>query len=325
MILAALLPLVAPLAAPDLAGVFPASVKTVGVVMPASVLDKSVFDLGVEALRSAGYRVKLARRLSFGNRASIEERVADFEEVWLDPEVDIVLCARGGVGCEDLADSIDWTKLEQRRDQRLLGFSNVTVLLNCMMKHGVGHPFSGPNLGSLCTCEGDTLPWLARVLANQPLPASRLRALKAGAFSGKSCGGHIGLVRKCLGSGWAPDASGRVVFLERNNSMTVRGIGRELDAIVASGYLDCAAGIVFGDVTPGKKDSGESWADAEPYLDPAELNAALAEMNDVKNAFAAKVKCPVYDGFSYGHIPVMHTIDFDRVVSVSADGTMIWK
>ena len=48
-------------------------------------------------------------------------------------------------------------------------------------------------------------------------------------------------------------------------------------------------------------------------------------MNDVKNAFAAKVKCPVYDGFPYGHIPVMHTIDFDRVVSVSDDGTMIWK
>lgn len=311
--------------APDFANVFPPSIRTIGVVMPASILDKSVLDSGINALRKAGYQVKIAKRISFDRKASVEDRVADFEEVWLDPDVDVMFCARGGVGCEDVVSRLDWTKLSKRPEQRLVGFSNVTVLLNAMEEHGIGHPFSGPNFGSICTCEGDTLDWLARALEGRPLPETKLRALRPGAFSGRPCGGHIGLVRKCAESGWMPDATGRVVFLERNDSMTVAGIGRELDAIFASGYLERAAGVIFGDVKPGKKDSGESWADAEHFRDAAELQVALKELEAVKRSFAAKLSCPVYEGFVYGHIPVMHTIDFRRTVGVTADGVMSWK
>lgn len=311
--------------APDFTNAFPPSIRTIGVVMPASVLDRAVFDGGVSALRKAGYRVRVAKRLSFDRKASVKDRVADFEEVWLDPDVDVMFCARGGVGCEDVVSRLDWAKLSKRPGQRLVGFSNVTVLLNAMEKHGIGHPFSGPNFGSICTCKGDTLDWLARALEGRSLPETKLRAIKPGAFSGRPCGGHIGLVRKCIESNWAPDATGRVVFLERNDSMTAAGVGRELDAIVSSGYLDRAAGVVFGDVKPGKRDSGESWADAEPFKDAAELQMALEELETVKISFAAKLNCPVYEGFVYGHIPVMHTIDFRRTVSVTADGVMSWK
>ena len=92
----------------------------------------------------------------------------------------------------------------------------------------------------------------------------------------------------------------------------MEGIRRELDAIAASGGLDAAAGVIFGDVTP-KVGKGED-------------KAVLArEVEALKRAFAEKVRCPVYDGFAYGHIPVSHAIDFRREVRVSDAGLMTWK
>lgn len=305
-------------------GEIPAGIRTIGVVMPASVLDRAHFDASVESVKKMGFQVKPARRLSFDSRASLADRVADFEEIWLDPEVDLVMCARGGVGCEEIVERLDWSKLAKRPDQRIVGFSNVTVLLNAMLKRGIGRPYSGPNFGTLGTCEGDTLSWLFRALGGGFLPETRLQPIKAGPFSGMPCGGHIGLVGKCIDSGWLPDVSNRVVFLERNGSTTVAGIRRELDAIAASGCLGCAAGVIFGDVTPGMADNGEDWGNMKPYEDPEELRRARNDVQRVKADFARKVRCPVYDGFVYGHTPVMHTIDFKRTVRVSADGVMSW-
>jgi len=316
--------LTAQAADPDFSGCLPPEVKTVGIVMPGSVLAREHFDKGVRSLEKAGYRVKLPGRLAFDRQAPVADRASDFEEMWLDPEVDIVVCARGGKGSEDVIRAVDWQKLAKRPDQRVLGFSNITMILNAMLKKGVGHPFSGPSLGQMTTCKGDTLEWLGKAVAGKPLPPTQLRAIKSGAFSGLPCGGHIGLVRLGIDLGWAANASNRVVFLERNNSATVEGIRRELDVIADSGFLDGAVGVIFGDVTPGAADFGDGWGNSTA-LSPEALEAARCRMEQVKRAFAEKVRCPVYDGFVYGHIPVSHTIDFRRRVSVSSSGLMTWE
>ena len=304
--------------------VFPPEIRTVGVVMPASILAKNTFDRGVAMLESSGVRVKIARRISFDRVAPLEDRVADFEEAWMDPEVDLVLCARGGVGSEDVIARLDWARLRTRPSQRVLGFSNITMILNAMLREGAGHPFSGPSLGALLRSSGDTKEWLVRAIAGSSQPAAQLRAIRPGAFSGLPCGGHIGLVRLGIDRKWQADAKGRVVFLERNNSATAAGIRRELEAIVASGYLDEAAGVIFGDVTPGAADSGRKWGSSRG-LEGAELERARGEVEAAKRDLAAKVKCPVYDGYAYGHVPVSHAIDFLRRVSVDEGGVMRWE
>ena len=312
----------AAVAALDLTGVFPPEVKTVGVVMPASILAKAKFDRGVDALKAAGYKVKLAPRLAFDKRAAVEDRVKDFEEMWMDPEVDLVLCARGGTGAENVIVKLDWAKLRTRPDQKVLGFSNITMILNAMLKEKAGHPISGSTISHMNYASGDTFEWLCRTVAGKPQPAAKLRALKPGAFSGLPCGGHIALVRKGIDMKWNADAKGRVVFLERNNSATVEGIRNELDVILKSGFLNGAAGVIFGDVTPGAANRGEKGKRA---LSGKDLKAARAQVEELKRDFAARAGCPVYDGYAYGHISVSHAIDFRRRVSVAEDGTMTWE
>ena len=298
----------------DLTGCFPSDIRTVGVVMPASILPRPTFDAGVRALEKAGYRVKAARRLSFDKLAPLEDRVKDFEETWLDPEVDLVLCARGGSGAEDVVRRLDWQKLAARPDQRVLGFSNITMILNAMLREKAGHPFSGPSISQLNYAKGDTCEWLARAIAGKPQPTAQLRALKPGAFEGLPCGGHIALVKCGIDMKWNADMTGRVVFLERNPSASAAGIRRELTAILDSGALAAAVGVIFGDVTAQTKEKS-----------PEAVAAARDEVERIKHDFAARAPCPVYDGYAYGHIPVSHAIDVRRVVRVSATGEMSWK
>lgn len=296
----------------DVAGCFPPEVGTVGLVMPASILNKAKFDRGVAALRAAGYRVKLAPRLDFGKVASVADRVADFEEMWMDPEVDLVLCARGGTGAEDVIPRLDWAKLRTRR-QRVLGFSNITMILNAMLKEKAGLPFSGPSLGQMNYAQPETFAWLGKAVARGPVPDVQLKPLRAGACRGTACGGHIALVLKGLKMGWAADPKGKIVFLERSivDPAVTR---RELDQLVAMGYFQACAGVVFGDITPG--------GPARERLAGAALAAGRAAVEQIKRDFAGKVTCPVWDGYPYGHVPLSYAIDFLREKSISADGVL---
>ena len=296
---------------------FPPEVKTIGVVMPASILAKARFDKGVAMLEKAGYRVKTAKRLSFAKVAPVADRVADFEETWLDPEVDLVLCARGGTGAQDVITKVDWEKLKARPNQRVLGFSNITMILNAMLKKGVGHPISGSTISHFLYAQGDTCDWLNRAVAGAPQPEAKLTPLRPGAFEGLPCGGHIALVALGVKMDWTVGASNRVVFLERNPSTDLKGLKGELDYLAASGWLKGAAGVVFGDVRAKQTGGGGT--------DPKAVPASRADVEALRREFAQKMTCPVYEGYAYGHIPVSHAIDFRRVVSVAADGTMRWK
>lgn len=299
----------------DLKGCLSSSVKTVGVIIPASLPARKTYMVCKARLEEAGYRVKEASRLSLGKVAPIEDRVADFEEMWMDPEVDLVICARGGTGAQDLIDKIDWKKL-RTRNQRVLGFSNITWLLNAMLNEKAGHPISGPTLTQFRYVAQPTLAWLAPALAGKPLPDVELRALRPGAFSGLPCGGHIGMLagmaeRKCL-----PDATGRVVFLECSCRYPKVAEGY-LETLCKAGFFTSAAGVVFGDITPGDESNKK--------LTGAALKQGLAEVGRIKRRFAERVTCPVYDRYPYGHVAKNFAIDFQRKVEVSAEGRLQFK
>ena len=298
----------------DLSGCFPTGiVRTVALVMPASIYNKRNYELGKAALEKSGYKVKVMPRLNFKKVAPVEDRVADFEQAWMDPEVDLVLCIRGGVGAEDLLDKIDWAKLRTRK-QRVLGFSNITMLLNAMLKEKAGHPFSGPTLSQLIYATPETLSWLSKAIGEEkPMPDVKLRPLRPGACKGLACGGHTALVLKGIQMGWAADTKGRIVFLEtsiREPSV----IRKTLDDIVASGYFNGCAGVVFGELTPGGPDRKK--------LTGAALAAARLEVAKIRRDFAAKMTCPVYEGYPYGHVPVSYAIDFLREKTITPEGIL---
>ena len=298
----------------DFSGCLPSCrIRTIALVMPASIQGKARFDEGKAALEAAGYKVKVMPRLNFETVAPVEDRVADFEQAWMDPEVDLVLCARGGRGAEDLLDKIDWAKLRTRK-QRVLGFSNITMILNAMLKEKAGHPFSGPTLSQFLYARRPTFDWLAKAFAEDgPMPDVKLRALRPGACSGAACGGHIALVLKGVQMGWAADTKGRIVFLE-TSPMETSVARRILDELVSRGYFRECAGVVFGDLAAGGPNRAKLAGNAR--------RRGRAEMERIKEDFAAKMTCPVYEGYPYGHVPISYAIDFLREKTITADGVL---
>ena len=96
---------------PDLSGIFPEEVKTVGIVAMSSVIPTKTFNAGTNALMKAGYRLKVMPNVPEQTVTTPERRARLFEEAWLDPEIDLILFARGGQGAIDVVDKVDWEKL----------------------------------------------------------------------------------------------------------------------------------------------------------------------------------------------------------------------
>ena len=66
-----------PSASLDFSGCFPTGrIRTVALVMPASIQPKRNFDRGKAALEAAGYKVKVMPRLDFKTVAPVADRVA---------------------------------------------------------------------------------------------------------------------------------------------------------------------------------------------------------------------------------------------------------
>jgi len=297
----------------DLKGCYSDKVRTIGIVMPASIAKYSDYARCKAWVEYAGYRTKVASRISFGKLASVEDRVADFEEMWMDPEVDMVVCVRGGTGAQDLIDKIDWKKLSTRKDQKVLGFSNITWILNTMLKKGVGCPITGPSLTHFRYLDADSAHWLGKMIGGEEMPTVKLRALKAGAAQeGLACGGHLSILAGMAGRKCLPDISGRIAFIECS-TRKVDVIRRELKEI--SPWLAGAKAVVFANLTyyVPKKATKEERA------------AICEEVEQIKRDFAAKSPCPVYDKFPYGHVSKSYAVDFTRPLSVSAEGELVFS
>ena len=287
---------------PDLSGLFPADVRTIGVPMPASVF--AGLRQAVKALEAAGYRVKVGKHAYAKAQASAADRASDFADLWMDPEVDLIMCARGGRGAEDILPLLDWDKLATRK-MRVLGFSNITYLLNAMLRRGAGHPYSAPTVSTLGKLTEDARERLRATLEGKPLAPVKLRVLRPGAAKGLPMGGHTPILAKFMAGEFAADPTGRVVFLECGGSKRpVSAVAEAVDKLVALGVFDKCAGVVLCNFTGcGTKQ----------------------ELKPIFDGLARRAKCPVYSGYPYGHVPRNFAIDFEREVEVTADGVLTFK
>ena len=292
-------------------------IVTIGLVSISTLIPHDQLDAGTNILIRAGYRVKVAPNVAQCCMAPPAERARLLEEFWLDPEIDLLLFARGGEGAVDVVPLLDWERLRARPDMPVMGFSDITVLLNAMLAKGVGHPISGPMLSYATRLTPEARDWSHRVLRGEELPVIVLSPIlprppcgvagspRRGAEGALPMGGHVTRLHWLFTNGLAPSASNRVVFLECTaRHVAAPGID-DLTAMRDGGFFDGAAAVVLCDFR--HKDE-----------EHAALDAFFPE-------FAASLPCPVFAGFPYGHIPGILAIDFRRELSISPDGNLRFK
>ncbi len=230
---------------------------TVAVVAPCGPVDPARLETGVEVLRSWGLQVVLGEHVTARHptleylAGSDADRAADLQRAWCDPDIDAVLCARGGYGALRMVDLLDFDAMRAARPKILAGFSDVTVLHHAFATHlGVATLHAPMVATAPFTTDEPSRQMLHQMLfapeETRRLTSPRARVLIGGEASGLTMGGCLSLLAAGRGTPGAPStASGAVLVIEDVDEDRYQ-IDRMLTELLRAGWLDGVAAVVAG-------------------------------------------------------------------------------
>ena len=233
----------------------------VAVISLASSFQKDRLQPGLDALGAMGLQPILGTHVSAKSRpyfaGTPEERLADLHSAFANPEIAAILCTRGGYGSNYLLSGLDLAWIA-KHPKPLFAYSDMTNL-QCWLLDQVGLPvFHGPMVTAdfALTNGVDAISFLAALggLAFEVGPAEGLRVLKTGKAAGTLYGGCLSLLCASLGTSYAVQTEGKLLFLEDVGAKPYQ-VDRMLRQLLLAGKLDGVTGIVFGEmldcVSPG--------------------------------------------------------------------------
>jgi len=229
----------------------------IAVVAPASSAQQVRIDAGAGALATRGWQVRFGRHAQGRSApyfsATAEERLADLHAAFADPEVDAILCTRGGYGSSYLLPGLD-LGLIRANPKPLLGYSDLTAVQSWLMDRTGLPAFHAPMLAAdFCRADGVDEASLAAVLGGRTHSygaADGLRVLQPGTrqtVQGRLHGGCLSLLTAALGTPYAPATEGTLLFLE-DVGVKPYQLDRMLRQLVLADKLRGVSGIVFGEM-----------------------------------------------------------------------------
>ena len=113
--------------------------SVIHIISPSGAIDAEYIDQATIVLQQWGFRVSVGvfAKSQYGRFAGTkEERISDLQFALDSPEIDVILCSRGGYGLAQIIDKIDFTQFIAS-PKWLIGFSDITILHNAITKLGV--------------------------------------------------------------------------------------------------------------------------------------------------------------------------------------------
>lgn len=233
----------------------------IGVFSPSEYLTpkfRELVDNGAELLRKHGFRPKFAANYLACDdirAGTADQRIADINELLDATGVQALMASWGGKACSHLIAKLPYESfLKQRKP--MLGFSDITVLLNCLTAKTGVVTFHGPqNVARL-----DRTAWadLRCLFADFPWPEVNLLAgaaqldqsavLRRGLSSGRLFGGNLscfvlGVILSRIDLSFFDGG----IFFWEEVGLTPRQIDQLLTSLVNCGFMDRISGMVIGD------------------------------------------------------------------------------
>lgn len=202
-------------------------------------------------LKSKGFKIKRGKYLLedyYGSCGTKEQKCEDFMNMFLDSEVKAIICLEGGETCNTFIDLLDYDIIKEN-PKILVGYSDVTVLLQTIYKKTGLVTFSGPNFVSfgLPTAE-EQYKIFEETFINKKLTyfeSSNKKFIKKNNAVGKSIGTNLGCMMYLLGTDYLPDMQDKILFIESYRS-SVSECQRRFSHLKQCGIFDKIKGIVIG-------------------------------------------------------------------------------
>ena len=306
--------------------------KEVRIVAPSMSLDKK---REPEIKKTQTYFQKLGYNLTIGNYifdkdkyygcSSIKRRVKDLMDAFKDDNVEIIVCADGGYNVNQILPYLDY-EIIQNNPKMMVGFSDITVLLNAIYTKTKLVTYLGPMLTSFASNDNYTLDNFEKILNNNSyivepskmifdyikvegksnkitLKNNGLTILQEGNASGKIIGGNLCSLNLLQGTEYMPDIDDAILFIEDDaddyaEDVFLLEFDRNLESL-----LQCCKnikGIIFGRFQQCSN------------MNIRKLKACISKKEKLKNI-------PIVCGADFGHTKPMITIPIGGYCMINAN------
>ncbi|MBJ20081.1 MAG: LD-carboxypeptidase [bacterium] len=233
----------------------------IALAAPAGPLDPDALESGRVAIERLGFEV--VARDDILDRdgylaGSDQRRAAELMEFVRDPDIDAIVCARGGYGCHRIVPALE-AKAFRAAAKPLVGYSDITTLLLWQRRHAGLLGIHGPMLEKKGSLDGETGSALIRALQGTgPHPRYAGETRVSGWAEGRLVGGSLTVCAASLGTPWEIDTRDAIVMLEDVTEFPYR-IDRMLQQLRAAGKFDHATGIALGGFTDCDDERYPDW------------------------------------------------------------------
>lgn len=264
-------------------------------------------------MNGRGYRLRIYPSVSSQQgylAGSDAVRLQDLHHAFADPEVDAILCLRGGYGTPRLLDRIDFNVL-RNNPKPFVGYSDITALHLAISRlcgfvtfHGplfkseLLHSKLAPTESALWQMLGGALRAGDEIAHPGDFP---LTTLQPGVANGRLLGGNLSLLGGTLGTPWEIDSDGIILFIEDVNEPLYR-VDRLLTHLRLSGKLAGVKGVLVGDFA----------------------GIAVAAMAPLLADIFGPLGIPVLAGWPSGHCDPNLTLPMGAQVRLDANQQRLW-
>jgi muramoyltetrapeptide carboxypeptidase len=237
---------------------------TIGIAAPASPPEKpEMIDEAISRFVGLGFKIKPGKSLRERDgylAGSDEERAADINALFADPEVKAVFALRGGYGSCRILPLLDYDMI-RANPKPFVGYSDITAMhLAILVRSGLV-TFHGSNASSalqpantgpfermlmnpknavLETCDSGEI-----LFAGTGDVSSTIKTLVPGVAQGQLLGGNMTCLLRLIGTPYAPDFQGAILFLEDTGEKAYRVDGMFTHLRLA-GILSQLSGLILG-------------------------------------------------------------------------------
>jgi muramoyltetrapeptide carboxypeptidase len=263
----------------------------VGIVAPASNVNRESLEAGCNGLRRAGYEPFyfesiLDRDLYFAG--SVERRARELEDMFARDDVRAIICARGGYGSNYLPLTLDPKKIVPH-PKILVGYSDITTLVCCMADSANFVTFHGPMVAKdFAIADGLDLESWQNAVGGTPdwriAEGSGARPLAPGQAEGILYGGCLSMLAASLGTQHEIRTAGTILFIEDVATKPYQ-IDRMLMQLKLAGKLNEVRGMVFGEMLDCRQGPDQDYT-----------------LEDVILRIVKDLRIPVAFGLRSGHV-----------------------
>lgn len=249
---------------------------TLGIIAPASFTSQEKVESAKTNLEKMGFKVVLGEstKSKWYSYAGTEEvRVRDIHNFFSNPEIDGIICMRGGYGCNRMVEMIDYSIIKNN-PKVFVGYSDITTLHTAFYRKTGLVTFHGPMAVSNFAGEynQDTYKNFIEVLTEAKDSfvmknfSKELGVLSEGKAVGEIVGGNLATIMATLGTEYDADYNGKILFLEEVGEKTYK-IDRFLNQLKKAGVFQKVNGIILGDFRNCPPDSEDDMSLMEVFED----------------------------------------------------------